>query len=105
MDQQTKLDECYWTTVEVLSETGEVHIAHGPAFECFLTLGLCDCCTCGNCENRKTAIGTWRDLIHEETGGAGAQALTRGRWQQQWFNTKIPSVSLASLHDTMQLLH
>jgi hypothetical protein len=40
---------------------------------------LCDCCTCNNCKSRKTAIETWMDLVEEETGGAGPQALTRGR--------------------------
>jgi hypothetical protein len=65
--------------VDVLPQTGEVHVAHGPAFGCFLTLDLCDCCTCNNCKSRKTAIETWMDLVEEETGGAGPQALTRGR--------------------------
>jgi hypothetical protein len=53
LTSEQRLDQGLWTTVDVWPETGEVHIAHGPAFECFLTLELCDCCTCSACESRR----------------------------------------------------
>jgi hypothetical protein len=54
MDERTKIDEGWWTTVDVLPDTGEVHIAHGLAFECFLALDLCARCTCSYCQWLRT---------------------------------------------------
>jgi hypothetical protein len=40
LTSEQRLDHGLWTTVDVLPQTGEVHVAHGPAFGCFLTLDV-----------------------------------------------------------------
>jgi hypothetical protein len=62
-DQQR--DQGFWTEARVPSDTGEVHIAHGPAFNCFLGIGWCDCCTCSECREREESIGEYLDLLDD----------------------------------------
>jgi hypothetical protein len=61
----------HWTVVAV-REGGEVHINHGPAFPCFLTLDWCDCCTCAQCREAGTTV---HDAL---AAGRGADPAAEG---------------------------
>jgi hypothetical protein len=63
LTSEQRLSEGFWTTVDVLPENGEVHIAHGPAFDCFIGIGLCDCCTCTDCQESKASLPYCLDLV------------------------------------------
>jgi hypothetical protein len=71
--RQQRLDDGDWWQTAML-ETGEVHIDHGPAFDCFIAIGWCACCTCSWCRERDEEIGAYLELLDDGECDDVAQA-------------------------------